>query len=89
MSIDLSRMRIRFDRGDSESVLSANADGLRYLAEHLLVLADSGKLGSHRHFDEGSPLDEGSGSLVVTIMAAPWDDASNTSTQADGPSGSR
>lgn len=89
MSNDLTQMWIRFDQGESEAVLRANAEGLRNMADHLIALAEEGRPGSHRHFDEGSPLDDGSGPFVVTLALAPWDEPSNEPIQSDLPSAGR
>ena len=56
-------IKVRIEK-DGAVVLSANEDGLRSLASHLLVLAEEDP-GSHIHYDEGNSLEEGSAELIV------------------------
>ena len=56
-------IKVRIEK-DGAVVLSANEDGLRSLASHLLALAEEDP-GSHIHYDEGNSLEEGSAELIV------------------------
>ncbi|MFJ8211385.1 hypothetical protein [Streptomyces sp. NPDC096033] len=59
-----ARIQVR-DLG-REVVIEANAEGLRTLARHLLVLAGDGVPdGSHLHLEDGNGLEAGSVSLVL------------------------
>lgn len=49
-------------------VISANAAGLRSLANHLLALADEESTRSHFHLDEYNSLEDHSVELVVEKM---------------------
>ena len=53
---------------DGAIVISANAAGLRSLANHLLVLADDETKGGHLHFDEYNSLEDNSVELIVEKM---------------------
>ena len=51
---------------DGEVVISANTDGLRSLASHLLTLSQATvPSGRHIHYSAGSGLDEGSVDLIL------------------------
>ena len=50
---------------DGSMVISANAAGLRSLANHLMALADEGPTRSHFHLDEHNSLEEHSVELIV------------------------
>ena len=50
---------------DGAIVISANAPGLRSLANHLMALADEGPTRSHFHLDEHNSLEEHSVELIV------------------------
>ncbi|MFF2192524.1 hypothetical protein [Streptomyces sp. NPDC058157] len=59
-----ARVQVR-DLG-GEVVVEANAEGLRTLARHLLVLAGDGVPdGSHLHLEPGNGLEDGSLGLVL------------------------
>ena len=50
---------------DGAIVLSANAAGLRSLANHFLALAEENVKGAHFHLDEFNSLEEQSVELIV------------------------
>lgn len=50
---------------DGSIVISANAAGLRSLANHLLMLADDEAKGAHFHLDEHNSLEDHSVGLIV------------------------
>jgi hypothetical protein len=57
---------LRVDAAGDEVTISANAQGLRSLAQHLLTLADDGvPLGVHVHLEPGLELDDDSVALIV------------------------
>lgn len=57
---------IRITEEDGTILLSANQQGLRSLAKHLLCLADSAApINSHLHLDETNALSEGSIELIL------------------------
>jgi hypothetical protein len=58
--------RLRVDATGDEVTISANAQGLRSLAQHLLTLADdSVPQGVHAHLEPGLELDDDSVALIV------------------------
>lgn len=56
--------RIRVTVNDSETLISANREGLLSLAKQLRDLAEE-LPGSHIHYDEYNSLEEGSCSLII------------------------
>ena len=50
---------------DGAVVVSANAAGLRSLANHFLALADDDSKGAHFHLDEFNALEDHSVELIV------------------------
>ena len=59
-------------RSGDETVLRGNAAGLVQVALDALVLANSGKTGSHVHIDAASNADYAEGGLVIGVIDAPW-----------------
>ena len=59
-------------RSGDETVLQGNAAGLLHVALDALVLASSGKVGSHVHIDAASNADYADGGLVIGVIDAPW-----------------
>ena len=58
---------LRVDAASGEVTISANAQGLRSLAQLLLTLADDGvPLGVHAHLEPGLELDDDSVALIVS-----------------------
>ncbi|WP_284579025.1 hypothetical protein [Streptomyces sp. 2P-4] len=58
--------RITVQSSAGETLITANAEGLRLLAERLVELADPGLSdGYHLHLDAGVDLEEGSAGLVL------------------------
>ncbi|MEU3407615.1 hypothetical protein ABZ766_27225 [Streptomyces sp. NPDC006670] len=58
--------RIRVRNLGGEVMIEADAEGLRTLARHLLVLAGDGvPEGSHLHLEAGNGLEDGSPGLVL------------------------
>lgn len=53
---------------DGAFVISANAAGLRSLANHLMALADEESTSSHFHLDEYNSLEDHSVELIVEKM---------------------
>lgn len=66
---------IQFTGKESENpaVITANKEGLVYLAERLLELAISGAEGKHFHFDEYGALDDCDKPLVIRYKSAEWE----------------
>ncbi|MEV6728730.1 MULTISPECIES: hypothetical protein [unclassified Streptomyces] len=57
---------IKVQTSTGETLITANAEGLRVLAERLLELADPDlQNGYHLHLDAGVDLEDGSASLVL------------------------
>ena len=56
---------------DGAIVISANAAGLRSLANHLLMLADDEAKSTHFHLDEYNSLEDHSVELIVEKLGAP------------------
>ncbi len=56
--------RIRVTVNDSETLISANREGLLSLAKQLRDLAEE-LPGSHIHYDEYNSLEEGSAELII------------------------
>ncbi|OKK19542.1 hypothetical protein AMK16_15750 [Streptomyces sp. CB00455] len=57
---------IKVQSSAGETLIKANAEGLRVLAERLLELAGPGiRSGHHLHLDAGVDLEDGSSSLVL------------------------
>ena len=57
---------LRVDAAGDEVTISANTQGLRSLAQHLLTLADDGvPPGVHAHLEPGLELDDDSVALIV------------------------
>lgn len=66
-------LEIRQDPQAKELRVSGNREGLIYLAMTILELAEQGREGSHRHFDEAGIVDHCDVPLVVSMREAPWD----------------
>jgi hypothetical protein len=62
--------RLRVDAAGEGATISANAQGLRSLAQHLLTLAEeSVPLGVHAHLEPGLELEDGSLALILDKQA--------------------
>ena len=73
--VDADCLALATDSGRSsgdETVLRGNAAGLVQVALDALVLANSGKTGSHVHIDAASNADYAEGGLVIGVIDAPW-----------------
>ena len=73
-SVESSNMFLETKIGDAETVIvQGNVDGLLYLAECAIKLANSKINGKHFHFDESSSLDSCDKAVTLNFQFAPWE----------------
>jgi len=68
----VSKHYIEITKNKSEVILSANKQGLVWLALEALKLAQKQQDGSHVHIDECSLADKAETDIVITYKSAEW-----------------